>query len=122
MPYPAVHLIAGPFSAANAPLKEVSWPSMPVFTNVMGRRLVMRGEQTIVLSRLQHQLLMLLLARRGCVVPRSEIERALYGRPRRDASDASNTVAVCISQLRRKLGSNLIITIHGVGYSIPSFD
>jgi DNA-binding response OmpR family regulator len=88
----------------------------------MGRRLVMRGEQTIVLSRLQHQLLMLLLARRGCVVPRSEIERALYGRPRRDASDASNTVAVCISQLRRKLGSNLIITIHGVGYSIPSFD
>ena len=80
------------------------------------------GERTLRLSPSQHRLWAFLAARRGVVVPHADIERAVYGRVksgRRRASGASNTIAVFVSQLRRQLGQQAIVTIHGVGYSMP---
>ena len=34
----------------------------------------------------------------------------------------SNTVAVYIHQLRRKLGDDLVVTVHGLGYRIAAED
>lgn len=55
------------------------------------------------------------MQRRGRTVSREQLEHDVYG-----ASVAleSNTVAVYVHQLRRKLGDDLIETVHGYGYRI----
>ena len=45
----------------------------------------------------------------------SHLEDLIYGG---SASIESNTIAVYIHQLRRKLGDNLIATVHGYGYRL----
>ncbi len=62
-----------------------------------------------------YRLIMLLLERRGHIVSKSDIEQVLYGWE--NGAD-SNTVEVYISQLRRKLGRELIRTVRGMGYVI----
>ena len=57
----------------------------------------------------------LLLENRGQVFPRSKLEDNLYGW-NKDVD--SNTIEVHIHHLRKKLGSNLIRTVRGVGYVI----
>jgi two-component system response regulator QseB len=57
-----------------------------------------------------------LLQRPGAVLSRQQLEDRLYGW---DAEIGSNAIEVYIHGLRRKLGSEAIQTLRGVGYFIP---
>ena len=70
----------------------------------------------IELSSREFSLLQMLLENAGRVLSRSQLEQSVYGW--RDEPD-SNALEVHIHHLRRKLGSDLIRTLRGVGYTIP---
>jgi len=72
--------------------------------------------QAVELSSREFSLLQLLLENSGRVLTRTQLEQSLYGW--RDEPD-SNALEVHIHHLRRKLGSDLIRTLRGVGYTIP---
>ncbi len=76
---------------------------------------VTRGEHTVDLSSREFSLLHLLLENAGRVLTRSQLEQSLYGWG--DEPD-SNALEVHIHHLRKKLGSELIRTLRGVGYTI----
>ena len=78
-------------------------------------RIVTRDDEQIHLSRNEYRTLLVLMERRGRTVPREQLEQLVYGG---DGEIESNTVAVYIHQLRRKLGDDIILTIHGFGYRI----
>lgn len=69
----------------------------------------------IDLSPLAFQVLVLLLERAGRVVSKDDLAESLYGW---DGGAESNTVEVYVSQIRRRVRSDLIRTIRGVGYVI----
>jgi two-component system, OmpR family, response regulator len=79
------------------------------------RRAVTRGGQPVRLSVHEYRTLLALMERQGRAVARSHLEDLIYGG---SASIESNTIAVYIHQLRRKLGENLIATVHGFGYRL----
>lgn len=68
------------------------------------------------LSSREFSLLQMLLENAGRVLTRSQLEQSIYGW--RDEPD-SNALEVHIHHLRKKLGSELIRTLRGVGYTIP---
>ena len=70
----------------------------------------------VELSSREFSLLQMLLENAGRVLTRSHLEQSLYGW--RDEPD-SNALEVHIHHLRKKLGSELIRTLRGVGYTIP---
>lgn len=72
--------------------------------------------QPVELAGREFALLQLLLENAGRVLTRSQIEQSLYGW--RDEPD-SNALEVHIHHLRKKLGSDRIRTLRGVGYMIP---
>jgi two-component system OmpR family response regulator/two-component system response regulator QseB len=74
------------------------------------------GGQSVELSSREFSLLQLLLENAGRVLTRTQLEQSLYGW--RDEPD-SNALEVHIHHLRKKLGSDLIRTLRGVGYTIP---
>lgn len=63
----------------------------------------------------EFHLLRLLMERSGRYVTKADIEYALYDL---NASVESNTIEVAIYNLRKKLGSDFIQSIRGVGYMI----
>jgi two-component system response regulator QseB len=69
------------------------------------------------LSAHEYAVLEALLQRPGAVLSRAQLEDRLYGW---DEPIASNAVEVYIHGLRRKLGSDAIRTLRGVGYFIPA--
>lgn len=77
---------------------------------------VTRGDETITLSGRECAILTDLLEHRGTALSRARLEEGLYGW---NEEIESNAVEVHISNLRKKLGSDLIKTIRGVGYLIP---
>ena len=79
-------------------------------------RSVSLAGQPIDLPAREFALLQLLLENAGRVLSRSQIEQSLYGW--REEPD-SNALEVHIHHLRKKLGSELIRTLRGVGYTIP---
>lgn len=76
---------------------------------------VAKDGQIMDVPPLAFQVLLALLERRGRVVSKDDLAENLYGW---DDSTESNTVEVYVSQLRRKLGADLIRTIRGIGYII----
>jgi DNA-binding response OmpR family regulator len=70
------------------------------------------------LTPTEFQLLAHLAARPRAVLPREQLRGEGWGWP--GASDASTTRTVDshIKALRRKLGPELIRTVHGVGYAL----
>ena len=80
-------------------------------------RRVWQGEEEIELSAREFDLLQALLENAGRVMSRSQLESSLYGW--RDEPD-SNALEVHIHHLRRKLGTDFIKTLRGVGYSVPA--
>ncbi len=77
---------------------------------------VERDGVPVLLSAHEYAVLEALLQRPGAVLSRAQLEDRLYG-----WSDQveSNAVEVYIHGLRRKLGSDAIRTLRGVGYFIP---
>jgi two-component system response regulator QseB len=70
----------------------------------------------VALSAHEYSVLEALLQRPGAVLSRAQIEERLYGW---DEPIGSNAVEVYIHGLRRKLGSETIRTLRGVGYFVP---
>ena len=79
-------------------------------------RTVERNGTPVSLSAHEYQVLEALLQRPGAVLSRSRLEDRLYGW---DEQIGSNAVEVYVHGLRRKLGSDAIRTLRGVGYFIP---
>lgn len=79
------------------------------------KRLVTRGGERVTLSGHEYRTLLALLERPGHVVTRDHLEDVVYGHA---STIESNTIAVFIHQLRRKLGEGVITTVHGHGYMI----
>jgi two-component system response regulator QseB len=71
------------------------------------------GDRPLELSRLEFVLLRTLAERAGRAVSRETLMQALYGG---EGGTESNTLEVHIHSLRRKLSSNLIRTVRGLGY------
>jgi len=78
-------------------------------------RSVMLGNQPVELSGREFSLLQVLLENAGRVLTRTQLEQSLYGW---QDEPESNALEVHIHHLRKKLGSDLIRTLRGVGYSI----
>lgn len=79
------------------------------------KRIVTRGGERVSLSVHEYRTLLALIERPGRVVARDFLQRVVYGD---DSTIESNTIAVFIHQLRRKLGEQVIETVHGHGYMI----
>jgi two-component system, OmpR family, response regulator QseB len=77
---------------------------------------VERDGAPVVLSAHEFSVLEALLQRPGTVLSRAQLEDRLYGW---DGAVESNAVEVYIHGLRRKLGSDAIRTLRGVGYFVP---
>lgn len=78
-------------------------------------RTVERGGVPVPVSAHEFSVLEALLQRPGAVLSRAQIEDRLYGWE----EIGSNAIEVYIHGLRRKLGSDTIRTLRGVGYYIP---
>jgi two-component system OmpR family response regulator len=79
------------------------------------KRQVTRAGVPVSLSSHEYRTLLALMERPGHVVSREHLESVIYGTL---SSIESNTIAVFIHQLRRKLGDDIITTVHGQGYMI----
>ena len=79
-------------------------------------RTVERGGVPVPLSGHEYSVLEALLQRPGAVLSRTQLEDRLYGW---DEPIGSNAVEVYVHGLRRKLGSDVIRTLRGVGYFVP---
>jgi two-component system response regulator QseB len=77
---------------------------------------VERAGAALQLSAHEYAVLEALLQRPGAILSRTQLEDRLYGW---DAPVESNAVEVYIHSLRRKLGSDSIRTLRGVGYFVP---
>lgn len=77
------------------------------------------NDQEINLTTKEFQLLQLFVANKDRVLPRSTIEEKLYSW---DSEVSSNAMEVFIHHLRKKLGSQWIKTVHGVGYKLGEPD
>lgn len=76
---------------------------------------VHRNAQPVSMTPMEYQLLHQLMIRPGVVVTRERLSSALYGW---QDSGPGNTLEVLIHNLRKKLGSELIRTVRGVGYRV----
>ena len=74
---------------------------------------VTKNDQPIATTAKEYRTLKLLMERAGKFVTKSDIEYVLYSA---DDAAESNTVEVTIYNLRKKLGSEMIQTVRGVGY------
>jgi two-component system response regulator QseB len=77
---------------------------------------LLNGEQ-VHLSNREFALLRALMDRPGSVLSRAQLEEKLYGW---NDSVESNSIEVHIHALRKKLGSELIKNVRGVGYRIST--
>ncbi len=78
-------------------------------------RTVRRGEEDIILTFKEFELLRLLVSRRGTVLTRDEILSAVWDF---DFAGETRTVDMHIKSLRHKLGEGYITTVRSVGYKM----
>ena len=79
----------------------------------VGTRQVNAGGTAVELTGLEFDILVALMRRAGRVIPRSAL---LAAAGRDDIAVGERTIDVHISKLRRKIGSDRIKTVRGVGY------
>jgi DNA-binding response OmpR family regulator len=82
--------------------------------DVQARR-VHRGDDEIHLTRTEFDLLVFLASRPGAAVSRDALLEHVWGWA---SGLESRTVDTHVKALRRKLGADLIRTVHGVGYAL----
>ena len=80
-------------------------------------QLVRKSGTNIMMTAKEFRILKLLMERAGKFVTKPDIEYSLYSA---DEAAESNTVEVAIYNLRKKLGSDFIQTIRGVGYMVSA--
>ena len=80
---------------------------------------VTRGGTPIKLTAQEYKLLSYLLHHKGKVVSRTELIEHIYDQ---DFDRDSNTIEVFVTRIRKKLGSDVITTIRGLGYSLDDPD
>jgi DNA-binding response OmpR family regulator len=78
------------------------------------RSVTLRGEP-VSLSTTEFGVLERLLSSTGRVLSKAQLEQAVYGW---SGELESNAIEVHVHHLRRKLGSDLIRTVRGVGYCV----
>ena len=115
-PFSAVELIA----RIRARLRRREAPGSEILTVGdlaidAARFSVTRGGEPVNLSRREMSVLLQLVRHRGRVLTRDQLEQGLYGW---NEDVESNALEVHIHHLRKKLGSGLIRTVRGVGYSL----
>lgn len=94
---------------------ETIYEHRGVSINSVTREVSVNGEPISLLSR-EWAILELLLSRPGVVLSRKQLEEKLYSWK---DEVSSNAVEVYIYGLRKKLGTDMIQNIRGVGYMIP---
>jgi len=72
-----------------------------------------RDGRPVELSSLELKLLRYFVDHRGAVLSREELLDKVWGY---DATPVTRTVDVHVASLRQKLGAELILTVHGMGY------
>jgi two-component system response regulator QseB len=77
----------------------------------------LRDGQSVALSAREWAVLEALMARPGIVLSRAQLEEKLYSWK---DEISSNAVEVYVHGLRKKLGSDLIQTVRGLGYALAS--
>jgi two-component system response regulator QseB len=97
-------------SGRPAPLLE----HLGVVVDPASHRVTRQGVE-VQLSPREFALLQLLMERPGTILSRGQLEERLYGW---GEEVESNAVEVHIHGLRRKLGSQFILTVRGVGYRV----
>lgn len=75
------------------------------------------GGRPLALTAREYHVLYALLLRRNAIVTRAQIEETLYGW---GDEVESNAIEVYIHNLRKKLGSDSIVTVRGLGYRLKS--
>jgi two-component system response regulator QseB len=76
---------------------------------------IWQHEEPVELSAREFALLHALLEKPGAVLSRTQLEERLYGW---DREIASNAVDVHLHNLRKKLGSEVIVNVRGVGFRV----
>ena len=79
-------------------------------------RHVSRDGQTVLLSGKEYAIVASLMLRPGAILSRAQLEERMYGW---GEEIESNAVEVYIHGVRRKLGTDFIQNVRGVGYYIP---
>jgi DNA-binding response OmpR family regulator len=79
-------------------------------------RQVVRNGQSVLLSAREYAIVEALMLRPGIILSRAQLEERMYGW---GEEIESNTVEVYIHSVRRKLGTDFIRNVRGVGYFIP---
>ena len=82
----------------------------------LASRIAQRDMHPIDLTSREWAVLESLMLRQGRVVSNTELESLVLGH---EGDLASNALQVHISNLRQKLGRELIETVRGLGYRIP---
>jgi DNA-binding response OmpR family regulator len=82
-----------------------------------GRRLVTQGGRPLHLTPLEFELLQRFAAKPGFVFTRDRLLNDVWGY---DDPAGGRTVDTHVASLRRKLGSEVIRTVHGVGYALET--
>lgn len=94
---------------------ETIYEHLGVSIDSVTREVLVRGQQVSLVAR-EWAILELLLARPGVVLSRKQLEEKLFSWK---DEVSSNAVEVYIHGLRKKLGSEMIQNVRGVGYMIP---
>lgn len=88
----------------------------PVHLNTRTSRVLVHNAP-IPLTSHEYRVLSYLMHHQGKIISRSELTEHLYAQ---DFDRDSNTIEVFIGRLRRKLNSNIIRTVRGLGYQVVS--
>ncbi|MFK7964611.1 MAG: response regulator [Burkholderiaceae bacterium] len=95
---------------------EPAWVFGDLKIDTVNRQVQVAGEP-VVLSAREWAVLEPLVARPGQILSRPQLEEKLYGW---GEEISSNAVEVYIHKLRRKLGSQAIRNVRGLGYMVPA--
>lgn len=88
----------------------------PVHLNTRTSRVLVHNAPILLTSH-EYRVLSYLMHHQGKIISRSELTEHLYAQ---DFDRDSNTIEVFIGRLRRKLNSNIIRTVRGLGYQVVS--
>lgn len=85
----------------------------------LSTREITHGGTSMVLSAMEFRLMHALLERPGAILSRAQIEERIYGW---GEEVSSNAVEVLIHGVRRKLGTDVIRNVRGLGWRVPKAD